>query len=146
MDTQDILPFVTWFGVVSIALGVGMGSMLWAYRGKGSPKILFTDAVLMSPALRKTNMASTFHQGYDAFQAGNYMEALSAFTDVIQEVPNSAEALHNRGLVLANLGKDNESVQNLLKATEIYAERNNGTAIALIRNQMEQIRQRDVEA
>lgn len=143
MDKMEIIPFITWFGVVAIALGVGMGSMLWAYKGKGSPKILFTDAVLMSPRLRKTTMASTFHQGYDAFQSGNYLEALTAFSDVIREIPNSAEALHNRGLVLANLGKDNESVQDLVLATEVYVERNNGTAIALIRKQIEAIKQRD---
>lgn len=143
MDKMEILPFVTWFGVVAIALGVGMGSMLWAYRGKGSPQILFTDAVLMSPRLRKTDAASTFHQGYDAFQAGNYLEALMAFSEVIQNVPNSAEALHNRGLVLANLGKDNESVRDLVLATEVYAERNNGTAIALIRKQIKSIKHRD---
>ncbi|MGB3495805.1 MAG: hypothetical protein WBA57_23955 [Elainellaceae cyanobacterium] len=140
---MEILPFITWFGVVAIALGVGMGSMLWAYKGKGTPKILFTDAVLMSPQLRKTNVASTFHQGYDAFQAGNYPESLMAFSDVIREVPDSAEALHNRGLVLANLGKDNESVQDLVQAAEVYAARNNGTAIAIIRQQIEVIKQRD---
>jgi len=120
-----------------------MGTMLWAYRGKGTPKVLFTDAVLMSPSLRKSNMASTFHYGYDAFQAENYSAALTAFNDVIREIPDSAEALHNRGLVLANLGKDNESVRDLVLATELYIERDNGTAIGLIRQQIETLKNRD---
>jgi Flp pilus assembly protein TadD len=139
---MEIGNFLTWFSVVAIALGFGASIMFWAYRGKGSRTALFSDAVLMSPALKKTDVASTFHQGYDAFQAGAYALAVECFTDVIQSQPECPEAYHNRGLVLANLLKDNQAVNDLTRAAELYATRNNGTAITLIRTQLQQIKDR----
>lgn len=139
---MEIINFLAWFSVVAIALGGGVGIMVWAYKGSGSQAILFNDAVLMSPALRKTDVASTFHQGYDAFQAGNYLSALELFTEVIDAAPQCPEAYHNRGLILANLRKDNQAVKDLAQAADLYAARENGTAIALIRKQLEQMKAR----
>lgn len=139
---MEIINFIAWFSVVAIALGVGARVMIWAYKGSGSQAVLFTDAVLMSPALKKTDVASTFHQGYDAFQAGNYPLALELFTEVIAAAPKCPEAYHNRGLILANVLKDNEAVKDLAIAADLYAARDNGTAIALIRNQLEKIKER----
>ncbi|MEM7771446.1 MAG: hypothetical protein AAGA75_05475 [Cyanobacteria bacterium P01_E01_bin.6] len=140
---MEIINFLAWFSVVAIALGFGAGIMVWAYRGKGSQAVLFTDAVLMSPSLKKTDVASTFHQGYDAFQAGKYQLALESFTDVIQAKPHCPEAHHNRGLVLANLLRDNQAVKDLALAAELYAARDNGVAINLIREQLQTIKARD---
>ena len=139
---MEMLNFLALFSVVAIALGGGIGIMVWAYKGSGSQAVLFVDAVLMSPALKKTDVASTFHQGYDAFQAGNYQSAFESFTEVIQAAPECPEAYHNRGLVLANLLKDNQAVKDLAIAANLYAERENGTAIGMIRNQLEQIKAR----
>ncbi|MEB3212248.1 MAG: tetratricopeptide repeat protein [Leptolyngbyaceae bacterium] len=140
---MEIINFVAWLSVVAIALGFGAGVMIWAYLGKGSKVALFTDAVLMSPALKKSDVASIFHQGYDAFQSGDYQLALESFTEVIQARPESPEAHHNRGLVLANLLKDNQAVKDLTRAAELYAARDNGTAITIIRDQLQKLKDRD---
>ncbi len=139
---MEIINFLAWFSIVAIALGGGVGVMVWAYQGSGSKAVLFTDAVLMSPDLRKQGAASMFHQGYDAFQVGKYQSALALFTEVIEMVPQCPEAYHNRGLILANLLKDNQAVKDLAQAAELYAERENGTAISIIRSQLEQIKTR----
>ncbi|MEL6321978.1 MAG: hypothetical protein AAFQ57_15235, partial [Cyanobacteria bacterium J06626_14] len=85
---MEVINFFTVVSVIVIALGFGAGIMIWAYRGSGSQDVLFTDAVLMSPALKKSKVASSFHQGYDAFQAGQYQLAIASFNEVIQAIPD----------------------------------------------------------
>ena len=56
-----------------------------------------------------------------------------------------AEAYHNRGLVFANLRSDDDAVINLISASELYQEQDNGVAIDMIKKHLEALKQRKLE-
>ena len=143
---MEIANFLTWFIVIAIVAGVALGAMTYAYIGSGSTEVLFKDPVLLPPALPlgdAGNKASAlFQQGYDAFQAGNYRQAVDKFSKTIQMVSTFAEAYHNRGLAFANLRQDDDSVLNLVKAGEFYLQQGNQEAIAIIKQNLEALKAR----
>ncbi|MBD2578529.1 hypothetical protein [Oscillatoria sp. FACHB-1406] len=138
--------FVIWAVAVSLVAGLGIGIMLWAYRGSGSTAVLFAEAVPLATALeadRTGNKAKeSFEKGCEAFNRGNYQQARDRFTQAIGQLEDLPEAYHNRGLCWANLRQDDDAAVNLVRASELYAQSDNPDAIAQIKQQLEAIKAR----
>ena len=118
---------------------VGISAMIYAYRGQGTISVLFTQPISIS---LEAEAAVNFQQGCEAFQVGNYQQAIKKFTEVIQNNSNIAQAYHNRGLAFANLRQDDESVANLLQAAELYLQEGNQPAIAIVKKNLELLKAR----
>jgi tetratricopeptide (TPR) repeat protein len=146
---MEITNFIALSVIVVAVLGIGFGTMAWAYVGKGSISVLFKEPVLSSPEFPATDAGSKasvyFKQGIEAYQSGNYRQAKDKFSSAIQLMPTLAEAYHNRGLAFANLRSDDEAVANLISASELYQQQKNGFAIDLIKQNLEALKQRKLE-
>lgn len=143
---MEIASFLTWFILVVVVAGVGIGAMIYAYLGAGSLSILFEQAIPL-PATVPDSEAGTeaqvqFQQGYNAYQQKNYRQAIDYFSRAIQQVSTLAEAYHNRGLAYANLRQDDQSVVNLLSASELYGQQDKGEQLILLKQHLEAIRER----
>lgn len=146
---MDIENFLIWLVLILTVGGVGIGIMMYAYIGSGSLSVLFSEPILLPSSLpdstEGTEAAVYFQNGYNAYKSGNYRQALAQFTLALQQIPTLAEAYHNRGLTYANLRQDDDSVIDLLSATELYAQQENGEALVLIKQQLEAIKARKLE-
>ena len=136
---MEITNFLTWFVCIGLMASVGISAMIYAYRGQGTISVLFTQPILISSQTEATVMLK---QGCEAFQAGNYQQAINKFTETIQSNSNMAVAYHNRGLAFANLRQDDESVANLLQAAELYLQEGNQQAIAIVKKNLELLKAR----
>ncbi|MEG4800099.1 hypothetical protein QUB63_03360 [Microcoleus sp. ARI1-B5] len=145
---MELTNFIALSVIVVAALGIGMGTMTWAYSGKGSISVLFKEPILNSPEFPATDAGSKaavyFQAGIEAYQSGNYRKAQDKFTSAIQQV-STAEAYHNRGLIFANLRSDGEAVADLIRASELYQQQGNGSAIDTIKQNLEALKQRKLE-
>ncbi|MGB3508794.1 MAG: hypothetical protein WBA93_06040 [Microcoleaceae cyanobacterium] len=121
---------------MGLITGIGIGTMIYAYRGKGSISILFTKPI-STATLIPPEAAENFQQGCEAYQIGNYQQAISKYTEALQNNATIAEAYHNRGLAFANLRQDDESVENLLKAGELYILQDNQEALGIVKQNLE---------
>ncbi|MEA5501028.1 tetratricopeptide repeat protein [Limnoraphis robusta Tam1] len=143
---MEIASFLTWFILVAVVAGVGITVMTYAYWGAGSVSILFEQAIplpLSVPDSEAGTEASVqFQQGYNAYQQKNYRQAIDYFTRAIQQVSTLAEAYHNRGLAYANLRQDDNSVVNLLSASELYGQQEKAEQITLLKQHLEALRAR----
>jgi tetratricopeptide (TPR) repeat protein len=139
---MDIGHFLTWFIAIATVMGVGLGSMVWGYRGSGSISILFPHPISVPPSLPYSEATNYFQQGYDAYLKGSYRQALERFEEAIQLCSTLAEAYHNRGLVLANLCQDDDAVANLVKAGELYVQQGNQAGIIVIKKSLEALKTR----
>ncbi|NEP81661.1 MAG: tetratricopeptide repeat protein [Okeania sp. SIO3C4] len=138
METANFLTWLLFFGLIS---GIGIGAMIYAYRGKGSISVLFTKFISTSSSI--TSEAEVdFQQGCEAFQKGNYQQAINKFTEALKNNSTIAEAYHNRGLAFANLRQDDESVENLLQAGELYIEQKNQDAMMILKKNLELLKAR----
>jgi tetratricopeptide (TPR) repeat protein len=131
--------------VLGSILLLGLGVMLWAYRGSGSRAVIFPVPVALPESSQPASAAveQPFQAGVKAFQAGDYRRSLACFQQVTQVDPASPEARHNLGLALANLRQDNEAVASLVRAGELYAQQEKGEAIALLKQHLELLQGRD---
>ncbi|MCL2923624.1 MAG: hypothetical protein MGF17_03090 [Trichodesmium sp. MAG_R04] len=136
---MEITNFLTWFICIGLIASVGIGTMIYAYRGQGTISVLFTQPISIS---LEAEAAVNFQQGCEAFQVGNYQQAIKKFTEVIQNNSNIVQAYHNRGLAFANLRQDDESVANLLQAAELYLQEGNQPAIAIVKKNLELLKAR----
>lgn len=130
-------------GVFGAVLGVGLGTMLWAYRGSGSQVVLFPEPVSLPPgesSTIQTEAMAPFERGCDQFRAGHYRQAADQFSRAIQRDSTLAEAYHNQGLAIANLRQLNEAVAYLVKASELYSQHDNQAGLALIKQQLEMLK------
>ena len=145
---MELTNFIALSVIVVAALGIGMGTMTWAYSGKGSISVLFKEPILNSPEFPDTDSgrkaAAYFQAGIEAYQSGNYRQAQDNFTSAIEQVA-TAEAYHNRGLIFANLRSDGEAVADLIRASELYQEQGNGSAIDTIKQNLAGLKQRKLE-
>ncbi|MGB3189839.1 MAG: hypothetical protein WBB43_10500 [Limnoraphis sp.] len=143
---MEIASFLTWLTLVIVVAGVGIGTMIYAYWGAGSLSILFEEAIPLPATLpdsdEGTEAAVQFQQGYSAYQQKNYRKAIDYFSRSIQQVSTLAEAYHNRGLAYANLRQDDDSVVNLLSASEFYGQQDKGEQLTLLKQHLEAIRER----
>jgi tetratricopeptide (TPR) repeat protein len=146
---MEITNFIALSIIVVTVLGIGLGTMVWAYLGKGSISVLFKEPVLSSPEFPATDAGSKasvyFKQGIEAYQSGNYRQAKDKFSSAIQKVSSLAEAYHNRGLAFANLRSDDEAVANLISASELYQKQGNGLGIDIIKQNLAALKQRKLE-
>lgn len=146
---MEITNFIALSVIVAAVLGIGLGTMTWAYYGKGSISVLFKEPVLTSPELPATDdgkkAAVYFQQGIAAYQAGNYRKAKDKFSSAIQLISTLAEAYHNRGLAFANLRSDDEAVVNLIGASELYQQQGNKLGLDLLKQNLEALKQRKLE-
>ncbi|MGD1704718.1 tetratricopeptide repeat protein [Dapis sp. BLCC M229] len=138
MEIENFLTWLIFFGLIT---SIAIGAMIYAYRGQGSISVLFTEPISIS-SLRPPETAVNFQQGSEAFQVGNYQQAINKFTEAIQTNSNIAEAYHNRGLAFANLRQDDESVANLLQAGELYLQEGNQEAITIVKKNLELLKAR----
>lgn len=60
-----------------------------------------------------------FSKGYDAYEKGNYPEAIKYYTSFIEEYPNNSEAYNNRGNAKDDLEDHRGAIQDYSKAIEI---------------------------
>ncbi len=146
---MEINNFIALSVIVVAALGIGVGTMTWAYFGKGSISVLFKEPILSLPEFPATDAGSKaavfFQQGIEAYQSGNYRKAQDNFTSALEEISTLAEVYHNRGLVFANLRSDGEAVADLIRASELYQEQGNGSAIDTIKQNLAALKQRKLE-
>lgn len=146
---MEITNFIALSVIVAVVLGIGLGTMAWAYLGKGSISVLFKEPILSSPEFPDTEAGRKasvdFQQGIEAYKSGNYRRAKDKFSSAIQLISTLAEAYHNRGLAFANLRSDDEAVANLLGASELYQQQGNGLAIETIKQNLEALKQRKLE-
>ncbi|MEG3861185.1 hypothetical protein [Microcoleus sp. herbarium12] len=145
---MELTNFIALSVIVVAALGIGLGTMTWAYSGKGSISVLFKEPILNSPSFPATDSgrkaAAYFQAGIEAYQSGNYRQAQDDFTSAIEQV-GTAEAYHNRGLIFANLRSDGEAVADLLRASELYQQQGNVRAIDTIKENLAGLKQRKLE-
>lgn len=146
---MEITNFIALSVIVAAVLGIGLGTMTWAYFGKGSVSVLFKEPILSSPEFPATDAGSKasvyFQAGIEAYQSGNYRKAKDKFSSALQLVSTWAEAYHNRGLACANLRSDDDAVANLISASEFYQQQGNGFAIDLIKQNLSALKQRKLE-
>lgn len=145
---MEINNFIALSVIVVAALGIGVGTMTWAYFGKGSISVLFKEPILNLPEFPATDSGSKaavyFQQGIEAYQSGNYRKAKDKFTSALEQVA-TAVAYHNRGLVFANLRSDGEAVADLIRASELYQQQGNESAIDTIKQNLAALKQRKLE-
>lgn len=145
---MELTNFIALSVIVVAALGIGIGTMTWAYFGKGSISVLFKEPILNSPEFPDTDAGSQaavyFQAGIEAYQSENYRQAEEKFTNAIEQVA-TAEAYHNRGLIFANLRSDGEAVADLIRASELYQQQGNGSAIDTIKQNLAALKQRKLE-
>ncbi|MGL5082988.1 MAG: tetratricopeptide repeat protein [Microcoleaceae cyanobacterium] len=143
METAN---FLTWFFFILSVAGAGIGIMTYAYQGKGSISVLFPDPVPLPNSLPdsgvETEATLQFQDGCSKFQAGDYRRAIESFTRALQQLETLAEAYHNRGLAYANLRKDDDSVINLLKASELYSQQDQGENLRVLKQHLQAIKSR----
>lgn len=133
--------FVTWSFAIALVAIIGGGAMFWAYRGRGSVKLVFNVPV-PAKVLPEDEASTYFQQGCDAFAKGRYYKAQGFFSKAIARLPDFAEAYHNLGLTEANLRQDNKAVANLIQASELYGDRMDGERIALVKEHLATLRDR----
>ncbi|OZH55823.1 hypothetical protein AFK68_02095 [Hydrocoleum sp. CS-953] len=138
---MEIANFLTWLIFFGLITSIGIGTMIYAYRGQGSISVLFTEPISKSELI-PPEAAVNFQQGCEAFRVQNYQQAINKFTEAIQNNSNIAEAYHNRGLAFANLRQDDESVANLLQAGQLYLQEGNQEAIAIVKKNLESLKAR----
>ncbi len=146
METTN---FIALSVIIVTVLGIGVGTMTWAYFGKGSISVLFKELILSLPEFPDTDTGKKasvyFQQGIEAYQSGNYRKAKDKFTSTLELVSTLAEAYHNRGLAFANLRSDGEAVADLIRASELYQQQGNEVAIDLIKQNLAALKQRKLE-
>jgi hypothetical protein len=87
---MEITNFLTWFVCIGLMASVGISAMIYAYRGQGTISVLFTQPILISSQTEATVMLK---QGCEAFQVGNYQQAINEFTETIQSNSNRTYAV-----------------------------------------------------
>jgi tetratricopeptide (TPR) repeat protein len=146
MDTGSNLWI--WLGAITLVGGFGLVTLLRAYLGNGD-KPTFTQAVAVTsppetlsppdPADREIALKA-LQKGNDAFNSGRYRWAADQYAQALQAMPNWAEAYHNRGLAVANLGQTGDAAQDLAKAAGLYLDANNTAGADLVRAQLQQLK------
>lgn len=143
---MEISDFLTWLILIGTVAVVGTGTMIYAYQGKGSISVLFDQPLPLPASLPDSEIGTEasvqFQEGYNAYKQGQYRQAIEHFTQAIDQESTLAPAYHNRGLAYANLRQDDNSVVNLLSASELYSQQDNKEALLLLKQHLEAIKAR----
>ncbi len=135
---MELFDLITWLGTIFAIVGIGLGTMLWAYRGAGSTDVLFEEPVTAVDGAA----SQAWQPAVEAFTRGNYHRAKDQFSRVLRSQPDCAAAYHNLGLVLANLRQDDDAVACLVAAGDRYAAETNGPALNLVKQHLTALRVR----
>lgn len=127
--------------VLGFVASFGVGIMIWAYQGSGSVAVIFRE-VIPVPVNLADDALTRFQAGVAAYIAGQYRRAADAFTQVIQQYPDCAAAVHNLGLSLANQRQDDRAARQLLKAADLYFVQADPDSADLVKAQLLKLRQR----
>ncbi|MBU6229360.1 MAG: tetratricopeptide repeat protein [Cyanobacteria bacterium REEB459] len=133
---------VIWVVMVVTILGLGMGSMIWAYRRPLGPVALFGVAMTSSSLPLSDRARQKFEQGCEAFQQGRYAAALAAFSRTLEWEPGCSEAWHNSGRCQANLGQDGLAVEAFLEASDRYDHQGTRSGLEAVKQDLEALAQR----
>ncbi|MEP0911199.1 tetratricopeptide repeat protein [Leptolyngbya sp. GB1-A1] len=140
---MEPLPFILWLLFITLIFAFGLGSMVRAYRGRGSLEIIFAEAICPTPPpILNEEAALQFEKGCTAFGANQYRQAIDCFRRAIQLDPGFAEAYHNRGRATANLRQLNEAIGDLLQASEQYLAQDNVAGFDRVRQDLETLKAR----
>jgi tetratricopeptide (TPR) repeat protein len=137
-----------WLVVVLGILGLGMGSMLWAYRRPLGATALFLEPLVDLSMPVQAQARSAFEAGCATFRQERYGRAIAHFTQVVDLEPQCAEAFYNCGLIYANLGNDGQAVRALVKASELYDHQGTKAGLDLVKQALGQLatRQQNLRA
>ncbi|HEY9640791.1 MAG TPA: hypothetical protein V6C57_09925 [Coleofasciculaceae cyanobacterium] len=145
---MNTFSFLIWMIFIGTIASFAIISMSQAYVGAGSLALVFPEpilpAVLPLPTLNPA-AASQFQQGCEAFQAKKYGRAADRLAVAIQLDPTFAEAHHNRGRAIANLRKDNEAANTLVKAGELYLQQDNTAGYEQVKQDLQLLKQQRLE-
>ncbi|NJO20573.1 MAG: tetratricopeptide repeat protein [Spirulinaceae cyanobacterium RM2_2_10] len=136
---MELFDLITWLGTIFTIVGLGLGAMLWAYRGAGSVDVLFDQPVAADIA---RDAQSVWQLGLAAFAGGDFRQAKEQFSRVVRSHPDCGAAYHNLGLVHANLRQDDDAVACLLQAGDRYAAADDGAALGLVKQHLSALRVR----
>jgi tetratricopeptide (TPR) repeat protein len=135
--------FWIWLLAIGLIIGLGLGAMLLAYRGRGSVAVIFPEPIIVDPVpTLDPEAASQFQQGCDAYRAGQYRQAVIRFSEALQHDPALAEARHNLGRATANLRRITEAIAELVQASELYSQQDQGERLAQLKQDLEVIAQK----
>ncbi|WP_088892500.1 tetratricopeptide repeat protein [Leptolyngbya ohadii] len=138
---MEPLPFTLWILVIGFIFAFGVGSMVRAYRGTGSLKLIFVDVIQPTPTPTLNEEAALeFEKGCTAFQEKQYRQAIAHFQQALRLDPTFAEAFHNCGRATANLNQVTEAIGELLKASDRYLEQDNQTGLDRVRQDLETLK------
>jgi hypothetical protein len=133
---------MAWLVVVLGILGVGMGSMVWAYRRPLGNRVLFPAPVPEPSVPIQDRARRQFEAGCEAFKQQRFVRAVERFTETMELEPNCAEAFHNCGLAYANLGTDGLAARALVKASDCYDQQGTKTGLELVKQHLQQLAER----
>lgn len=143
MDNANFLAWLILIGTIAL---IGIGTMIYAYKGQGSVSVLFDEPLSLPSSLpdsdQGTEAAVQFQEGYNAYQDRQYRKAIDYFTQALEQEASLAQAYHNRGLAYANLLQDDDSVVNLLNASELYAQQDDQEGLRLLKQHLLAIKAR----
>lgn len=131
-----------WLVMVVTVLGIGMGSMVWAYRRPLGTEPLFGVAMTSSSLPLSERAREKFEQGCGAFHQGRYAAAIAAFNRTLEREPGCAEAWHNSGRCQANLGQDGLAVEAFLQASDRYNQQGTRAGLDAVKQDLEALAHR----
>lgn len=81
-------------------------------------------SIILLPNLAVAAGDDTLHrQGVEAYEAGNYEQALDLFSQTVVKKPEDATALYNQGTALFKLGRFNEATQAFAASAQAYKDK-----------------------
>jgi thioredoxin-like negative regulator of GroEL len=142
---MNMFSFLIWVTVIGAIALFAVISMAQAYVGKGSLALVFSEPLSLPTPTLNSEAATQFQQGCSAFQAKKYGKAADYLAAAIQLDSSFAEAYHNRGRAIANLRKDNEAANTLVKAGELYLQQDNTTGYEQVKQDLKLLKQKRLE-
>ncbi|MEO0540167.1 MAG: tetratricopeptide repeat protein [Cyanobacteria bacterium P01_A01_bin.105] len=133
--------FWIWTAVIGGVFAIGVGAIATTSLNPLGSRIPFKTAVSSLSIPIQTAALTAFETGIQAFQAGKYDQAIDAFNQVTAQEPNCAEALHNRALAQANLGKLNLALPDFLKANDLYDQQGTKSGVDAVKQALETLSQ-----
>jgi len=134
--------FLIWITVITLMLGIGVGAIAGAQISPIGQSAVFTILISIPSLVLDEAASDSFRQGCEAYRSKQYRQAIDHFSQVIQLEPNCAEAYHNRGLTLANLGNDGAAAQDLVSAEHFYDQQGQIHGIQVIKENLNQLKPR----
>lgn len=112
-------------GLVALAHQLSTSELAQSFAGRGSGKTQpqtgseAPTSASQSPPANAAEIAALFNRGVEQSRAGNQQQALDAFSQVIQQNPNHAEAHAKRGNVRYQLGDRQGAFEDYNRALQL---------------------------